>query len=250
MTSEDFHSGLMRLNELINSNIIGDEHIIVQELTAFSTKFGAVFDDPVRNMKDMHKKFPALCSHAEHIRNAISGRQAYNVYLGKHDVGKAAKGLQSTCLPSNAKSFNHVSPSNSSFKKKTIVPILQNGVIVNFINILLELYPKLPSVQIETENSCVTFVSLIFDQKAISPGVQQFGSTLYGVEPNISSLDAKDFCKNGCKEMLKKLISDLKEGHFNWVKQGEVFMLQLLDKNIAVPVAIYYLTKASNHLDV
>ena len=40
------------------------------------------------------------------------------------------------------------------------------------------------------------------------------------------------------------------EGHLNWVKQGEAFMLQLLDKCIAVPVAVYYLTKASSHLDV
>ena len=39
-------------------------------------------------MKDTHKTFPARCSHAERSRNAMSGRQAYNVYLSKHDLGK------------------------------------------------------------------------------------------------------------------------------------------------------------------
>ena len=41
-----------------------------------------------------------------------------------------------------------------------------------------------------------------------------------------------------------------KDGSFKWVKQGEVFLLHLLDDMVAFPIAIYHLEKSGDYRDV
>ena len=68
------HPSLMRLNSLIQNTIIGDEHILVQEVDAFTSKFGLLYNDPARNLKDMSKKFPSMYFLADRIRSSLAGR--------------------------------------------------------------------------------------------------------------------------------------------------------------------------------
>ena len=42
----------------------------------------------------------------------------------------------------------------------------------------------------------------------------------------------------------------VRHGRYSWVKQGEVFLLHLLDDTIAFPIANYHLDKLSDHIDV
>ena len=52
--------------------------------------------------------------------------------------------------------------------------------------------------------------------------------------------------------MLRDLIRDFKTKILicAWIKEGEVFFLQLLDYFVAIPVAIYYLSEAGQWEDV
>ena len=50
--------------------------------------------------------------------------------------------------------------------------------------------------------------------------------------------------------MLKDLIRDLKTKNRAWIKEGEVFFLQLLDYFVAIPAAVYYLSEAGQSEDV
>ena len=56
--------------------------------------------------------------------------------------------------------------------------------------------------------------------------------------------------KDGYKTMLKNLMKMFKDGRYSWVKQGEVFLLHLLDDMVAFPIAIYHLDKSGDHIDV
>ena len=55
---------------------------------------------------------------------------------------------------------------------------------------------------------------------------------------------------NGYSQMLKDLIRDFKTKNCAWIKEGEVFVLQLLDYFVAIPVAVYYLSEAEQWEDV
>ena len=112
---------LMRLNTFIQNNIIRDEHIPVQEVDAFTSKFGLLYNDPAGNLKDMSKKLPSLYFLADRIRISLSGRQEYNAYLGIHGVGKGMKGLAAKFDIEDAKRKNHVAPSNSACQKNTVL---------------------------------------------------------------------------------------------------------------------------------
>ena len=81
---------------------------------------------------------------------------------------------------------------------------------------------------------------MIFDQKAIAPGTERYSGSLYGTIPKISDQSALELCQDGYEKMLKHA----------WVKQAEVFMLQLLDKMVAIPIAVYYLTKSCGFQEV
>ena len=101
-----------------------------------------------------------------------------------------------------------------------------------------------------SKNSVVVFASVIFDQKAVSPGGCVYSGGLYGILPPISGRDANILLQNGYRNMLQNLINESEEGTRHWVKQGEVFMLQLLHQLIAIPIAIYLLEKSGTHIDI
>ena len=203
---EKFHSSLVRMNELYQSEIIGDEHLIMQEIGAFSSKFGLIYDDPIRSMKDMNKKFPTLTFVSECMRESMTGKQAYKCYLGKHNVGQGTKGLlRGSKALDDAKRFNHVAPSNSSFKKKAAAPIVSNGVIVNYILIMLRMCAKLTDVKSFWTSLFSSVLRNNFDRNALSPGGTRYGDSIYGISPVITLETAKNMCDRRYQEMLKLL---------------------------------------------
>ena len=196
------------------------------------------------------KKVPAVCYFASNLRNAKSGKQAYNVYLGSKSVVKSFGPFGQSFAIASAKSTNHVVPSDSAFDKKSVVPIVTSGVIVNFIENVLKSFHNITKVRLLRENSTVCYVSLIFDQKTLAPGAEKYGNTLFGVVPPISSEIRTNLCCSGYSKMLKILLKEFNDNQRTWIKNGEVFMLQLLDKTIAVPVAVYYISTSSSAEDV
>ena len=90
----------------------------------------------------------------------------------------------------------------------------------------------------------------MFDQKAISPGGCIYGNNLFGILPTISAIDAENLANEGYRNMLQNVIKSFKEGTHKWVKQGELFILGILDKVAAFPVALYHLDKSGDHSDV
>ena len=158
------------------NNIISEEHIILQEIDAFAMKYGRTYSDPARSMQNMNKKVPAVCYFASNFRNAKSGKQAYNIHLGRQNVGKGLGQFSGAFSTTDALTTNHVAPSNSAFQKNSVVPVVTNGVIVNFIEILLKCFPKITKVKVMGKNSTVCYASLIFDQKTLAQGVEKYGT--------------------------------------------------------------------------
>ena len=91
------------------------------------------------------------------------------------------------------------------------------------------------------KNFTVCYASLIFDQKTLAPGVEKYGNTLFGLSPPITTETATNLCIDGYNNMLKNLLKEFSDSQRNWVKNGEV-----LDKTIAVPIAVYYLSQSSD----
>ena len=238
------------MNEILKNGLISEEDLILQEIDAFTLKYGRTYSEPTRCMQNINKKVPAVCYFASNLRNAKSGKQAHNVYLGRQNAGKGFGPFGQSFATASVKRTSHVAPSNSAFQRKSVVPIVTSGVIVNFIEILLKSFPKITKVRLSGENSTVCYVSLIFDQKTLAPGAEKYGNTLFGVAPPITSEIATNLCCNGYSNMLKSLLKEFNDNQRTWIKNGEVFMLQLLDKTIAVPVAVYYISTSSSAEDV
>ncbi len=59
------------------------------------------------------------------MRQSLTGKQAYNAYLGVHGVGQGVNGRTAEFDINKAKKTNHVAPSNSSLIKKAIVPLVE-----------------------------------------------------------------------------------------------------------------------------
>ena len=100
------------------------------------------------------------------------------------------------------------------------------------------------------DQSVVVFTTVVLDQKAISPGACLYQESLFGISPAITVEDAENISKDGYKKMLENLIQMFKDGHLSWIKQGEVFLLHLLDDMVAFPIAIYHLEKSGDYNDV
>ena len=81
-------------------------------------------------MQNMNKKVPAVCYFASNLRNSKSGKQAYNVYLGRQNVGKGFGPFGQSFATASVKHTNHVTPSNSAFQRMSVVPIITSGVIL------------------------------------------------------------------------------------------------------------------------
>ena len=129
----DFHPALSRMNELIQSGMISESHCHLQEVSLFSAMFGKISDDPIRGMRSLHSRSPASVLFQELIKNSVTGLQAYNIYLGKHNVSKQISGnARNIDLPTPS-SVNHFGLSSSSWFKKDPVPMVFDGVFISYI---------------------------------------------------------------------------------------------------------------------
>lgn len=88
---EDIHPTFVRMNELYQQDVLKESHCHFQEIDMFSYFYGRISSDPIRGITNLHRMFPAAVLQQELIRESVSGRQAYNIYLGKHNIGKMLK---------------------------------------------------------------------------------------------------------------------------------------------------------------
>ncbi|XP_066934637.1 uncharacterized protein [Clytia hemisphaerica] len=234
------HPCLMQIQEMFNQGRINDSHPFVQEIQYFSSMYGNVATDPVRGLTGLHERYPGLMYLQERMRLATSGKAAYNIYLGKHGVGSTRNVLKSSqpVLPKPESVF-HFGLAPSSWMKKQVCPALHDGIIIQFLLTLLDVMPNVTKVKLETKTSCTLYGCLILDQKGISPGADEYDGMIYGITPNLGPDDVSKLCENGYPEMLKNLIRMFTEKNLKWVKQVEVFMIQMLDICVAVPIASY-----------
>lgn len=107
VSPEDIHPSFVRMNELYQRDVLSERKSLhFQEIVdLFSSFFGGISADPIRGMENLHQLFPVL--QQEMIREAVSGRQAYNIYLGKHNVGKKVKMSDSAIPLPNRSAVNH-----------------------------------------------------------------------------------------------------------------------------------------------
>ena len=118
----DFHPALSQMNELIQSGMISESHCHLQEVSLFSAMFGKISDDPIRGMRNLHGRFPAAVLFQELIKNSVTGWQAYNIYLGKHNVSKQLSGnARNMDLPTPS-GVNHFGLSLQADSRKTQYP--------------------------------------------------------------------------------------------------------------------------------
>ena len=120
----------------------------------------------------------------------MSGRQAYNIYLGKHNVGKNVEMYDGAILLPNPNTVNHFGLSNATWYKKASVPLVFSGVIVNFVEIALEMFERLSKMVVRSEHALVVYGTFVVDQKALSPGACLYQQNLFGISPPISVADA------------------------------------------------------------
>ena len=201
-------------------------------------------------MRILHRRFPAAVLFQELIKSSVTGRQAYNIYLGKHNVGKQTSGSAKNMDLPTPSSVNHFGLSPSSWFKKDPLPMVFNGVFINYIEILQIILPDITKVKLVSSNNVTIFGTVSFDQKAVSPGLCNYHNLGLGVNPIIKPEDAVKLLKNGYSKMLQKLINDFKKNERSWIKNGEVFFVQLLDYFVAVPVAVFYLSQSGQWDDV
>ena len=110
------HPSLSRMNELVLSGTVRKNHCQLQEIGHFTSLLGNIYEDPLRGNKNLHKEFPSAIFQQECLRNAVNGKQALNIYLGKHLCGKNSGGIgksEPACLPEPSL-VNHAGLSPSS----------------------------------------------------------------------------------------------------------------------------------------
>ena len=73
----------------------------------FSSFYGGISSDLIRGITNLHQLFPVAVLQQELIRESVSGRQAYNIYLGKHNVGQYVKISQSPIPLPKPNIINH-----------------------------------------------------------------------------------------------------------------------------------------------
>lgn len=226
------------MNELYQQNVFKESHCHFQEIDRFSSFYGGISSDPIRGIRNLQQEL---------IWESVSGRQAYNIYLGKHNIGQNVKITQGPIPLPKPNTVNRFGLSNSSWYKKACVPLIFSGVIVNFIETALEIFQRISKMVLCCDQSVVVFSTVVLDQKVISPGACLYQESLFGISPAISVEDAENISKDGYRSMLENLIQMFKDGHLSWIKQGEVFLLHLLDDMVAFPIAIYHLEKSGDY---
>ena len=161
-------------------------------------------------------------------------------------AGEGEGGIAGGMTLPSPNSVNHFGISPSSWYKKAPVPLVYDGVVINYIQTLQKIFPGVTSIKLVSENYVTMNVTVSFDQKAISPGICKYQNIGFGVTPPINEADALHLMDNGYSQMFEELIKDFKTKNRKWIKEGKVFFVQLLDHFVAIPIAIYYL-KAHCH---
>ena len=124
MSPIDLHPSLARMNEMIQSGILSEKHCHLKEISMFTSILGEISEDPLRGITNLHKRFLAAVFLQEKIQNSVSGRQAYNAYFGKHNVGKGTGGVAGEKTLPRPDSVNHFGLSPSNWYKKVPVPLV------------------------------------------------------------------------------------------------------------------------------
>lgn len=104
------------MNELYQQNVFKESHCHFQEIDLFSSFSGGKSSDPIRGIRNLHQLFPGAVLQQELIRESVSGRQAYNIYLGKHNIGQNVKITQGPMPLPKPNTVNHFGLSNSHFQ--------------------------------------------------------------------------------------------------------------------------------------
>ena len=172
VASCQLHSVFVTLNDLFMKGILSQSSALFQEMDAYGRYFSHQTVDPHRTI-DMFESLPGMMFMHEQMRNAVTGAQAYQIYLGQWGMGSGQCPIKSgEAVTLNPRTVNHCGLSKSSWCDKCIVPALVSGVYVQLLEVILEFAHE---------------------------------------------------------------ISDLA-----WVKESEIFFIQLLDVPVAVPFAIYH----------
>ena len=87
-------------------------------------------------------------------------------------------------------SVNHFGVSPSKWYKKAPVPLVYDGVVMNYVETLQKIIPEVTNLKIVSENSVTVFANVNFDQKAISPGICEYQKIGFGLFPLISHEEA------------------------------------------------------------
>ena len=231
---------LCRMQELLNSGELNHSHPNMQEIKIFSKMFGKLSEDPACGINIDEERVQGMLYLQDRMRRAKSGKEAMNIYLGKHGVGSGRSCFKtSEAILPEVKSVFHFAYSPSASRRKQVCPALADGVLVQFLLVCLEIVPAVTRVKLTSHSSVTMYASIIFDGKGINPGAQEYDGVIHGILPPLSVDDVKSLTSDGYPNMLRSMIQNFKENKWSWVKQVEVFLLQLLDLQVAIPIASY-----------
>ena len=94
---------------------------------------------------------------------AKSGKAAYNIYLGKCNVGRGNRYfVNSDALPPRIESVSRFGLLPTSWIKKEICPALFDGVLIQFLLVLLNNVPAVTTVTMRSAVSLTAFSSILF----------------------------------------------------------------------------------------
>ena len=123
---------------------------------------------------------------------------------------------------------NQFGKSPSGWYKKAPVNLMYDGVVINYTQTLQNIFPGVTSIKLVSENYITMYVTVSFDQKAISPGTCEYQNVGFGVTPPINEADALHLMDNGYSQMLEELIKDFNTKNRKWIKEGEVLLFSYL----------------------
>ena len=97
------------------------------------------------------------------MRQAKSGKAAYNIYLGKHNVGSGNRYfVNSDALPPRIESVSGFGLLTTSWIRKEVCPALFDGVLIQFLLVLLDKVPAVTTVTMRSAVSLTAFASILF----------------------------------------------------------------------------------------
>lgn len=240
------HPSLVILQELVHEGSLRESHPFMQEINVFAKMFGRLSEDPVRGFNITQERTQGLLYMQDRMRRAKSGRASLNIYCGAHNVSSGKRYFSdSSSLMPPIHHVNHCSLAPSSWAKKEVCPALVDGVLIQFVEVLQEILPSISSVKLENHSSTLVYTCLTFDGKGINPGAEIYDGIIHGIIPSLDESAVQDLCQPG-KNILQSMIQNFQEQNWKWINQMEVYFLQLLDLQIAVPIATYGLASSGD----